>query len=124
MTLRSYLWGIRVSATAALAAWILVILQVDPEKTGIVGQGLFYATTMLLLAGIFVLFFTWLRKNLGGNDHEAFVHIGISFRQGILMAMLTCLLLVLQQFRVLTWWDGALVIAGVFLIELYFLTRK
>lgn len=124
MTLRSYLWGIRISVLAVLIAWSLVVMQVDPEKAGALGQGLFYATTLLLLAGIFVLFFTWLRKNVRGGEHEAFAHIGISFRQGILMAILTCLLLAFQQHRILTWWDGALVVAGIFLVELYFLTKR
>jgi len=33
-------------------------------------------------------------------------------------------LLFLQQNRLLTWWDGALAVAGIFLVELYFLTRR
>jgi hypothetical protein len=40
------------------------------------------------------------------------------------LAILTTLLLIFQQYRMLTWWDSALSVAGIFLIELYFLTKK
>ncbi|MDD5397200.1 MAG: hypothetical protein PHW24_04045 [Candidatus Moranbacteria bacterium] len=124
MKLKSYLWGIRISAAATLAAWILIVKQVDPEKAGAIGQILFYGSTFLLLSGLFILFFSWLRRHVGGNEETALIYIGVSFRQGILMSVLAIFLLFLQQNRVLTWWDGALSVAGIFLVELYFLTRK
>ena len=108
----------------SFAAWFLVIKQVDPEKTGLAGQLLFFGSTLLFLSGIFILFFTWMRRAIQGSEDVALINIGISFRQGILMAMLLCLLLLLQQYRILTWWDGALSVAGILLIELYFLTRR
>jgi len=124
MMLKSYLWGIRISTVISFAVWVLVIKQVDPEKAGAVGQLLFFASALLFLSGLFVLFFTWLRRAAGGSEDVAFAYIGVSFRQGILMAILLCLLLSLQQHRVLTWWDGALTVGGILLVELYFLTRK
>ncbi|KKP93014.1 MAG: hypothetical protein UR99_C0060G0001 [Candidatus Moranbacteria bacterium GW2011_GWD2_36_12] len=124
MTLRSYLWIIRTGVIAMLAAWILVIKQVDPEKTGAIGQAIFFVATFLLLAGVFVLFFTWLRRSIGGDEKTALAYIGMSFRQGVLMSVLVVALLFLQQNRLLTWWDGALAVAGIFLVELYFLTRR
>lgn len=124
MTLKSYLWGIRISALASFGAWVLVVKQVDPEKSGITGILLFYASTFLFLAGLLILFFTWIRRKTGRDDKIAFAYLGVSFRQGILLSLLSIALLVLQQYKMLTWWDGALVIAGVFLVELYFLTRK
>ena len=124
MTLKSYLWGIRISTAISFAAWVLVLKQIDPEKNGLPGQLLFFVTALLFLSGLFILFFTWMRKATSGYEEVASSNIGISFRQGILMAMLVCLLLVLQQYRILTWWDGALSVAGILLIELYFLTRR
>jgi ABC-type Fe3+-siderophore transport system permease subunit len=124
MTLKPYLWGIRISTAISFAAWVLVIRQVDPEKTGIIGQVLFFGSTFLLLAGVFILFFSWLRRHVGGNEETALIYIGVSFRQGVLMSVLAIILLFLQQNRVLTWWDGALTVAGIFLVELYFLTRR
>jgi hypothetical protein len=124
MTLKSYLWGMRISAVTAFAAWFLVALYIDPEKSGIAGQTLFYASAFLFLAGLAILFFTWLRRKTGGKDEVALVYVGVSFRQGILTALLIIGLLIFQQYRILTWWDGALLVAGIFLVELYFLTRK
>jgi formate hydrogenlyase subunit 3/multisubunit Na+/H+ antiporter MnhD subunit len=123
MTLKSYLWGIRSSTAISFAALALVIKQVDPQKTGIAGQLLFFISALLFLSGTFVLLFTWLRRATSGDEEVALAYIGVSFRQGILMAILLCLLLVLQQNRILTWWDGALTVAGILLVELYFLTR-
>jgi len=51
-------------------------------------------------------------------------NIILSLRQGILLALLATSLLVLQGLRMLLWWDGLLTVAGVFLIELYFLSRE
>jgi hypothetical protein len=114
----------RVATAASFAAWILVLKQIDPEKSGIAGQLLFYASTFLFCAGLGILFFTWLRRKVGGNDETAFAHLGVSFRQGILVALLVVILLIFQQYRILAWWDGALAVAGIFLVELYFLTRR
>lgn len=123
MTFRSYLWGMRVSTLFALAGWILVLFNIDPEKSGAVGQFLFYGSTFLLFSGIFILFFTWLGKKSDGETAEV-VHISVSFRQGVLLSLLTLILLFFQQNRILTWWDGLLAVAGIFLIELYFLSHK
>ena len=124
MTLKSYLWGIRLSVIITLAALILVLRQIDPEKSGIVGQLFFYASAFLFFAALLILFFTWLRRKVSGDDENAFAYLGMSFRQGVLMSILIVGLLILQQYRVLVWWDGLLSAAGIFLIELYFLTRK
>ncbi|NTW27216.1 MAG: hypothetical protein HGA36_02760 [Candidatus Moranbacteria bacterium] len=124
MTLKSYLWGIRISTAISFAACALVVKQIDPQKTGMAGKLLFFISALLFLSGLFVLFFTWMRRAVGGDEQTALANIGVSFRQGILMAVLACLLLFLQQYRILTWWDGALAVAGILLVELYFLTKK
>ena len=124
MTLKSYLWGIRLSVIITLAALILVLRQIDPEKSGIIGQLFFYASAFLFFTALLILFFTWLRRRIGGDNEDAFAYLGMSFRQGVLMSLLIIGLLILQQYRVLVWWDGLLSAAGIFLIELYFLTRK
>lgn len=124
MTLRSYLWGMRLAFVASLAVLILVIKQIDPDVSGIIGQVLFFAAAFFFLASLFILFFTWLRKKISSDEESVVVHLGISFRQGVLLALLVTILLLAQRFRVLIWWDGALAVAGILLAELYFLTRK
>ncbi|MCD6149729.1 hypothetical protein J7J13_03025 [bacterium] len=122
MTLKSYLWGMRISAALSVAAWSAVVYNINPEEAGIVGQILFYLSLFLALAGIFILFLTWSRRKISGNE-RAFAHLGMSFRQGVLLSVLANTLLAFQSFRILTWWDGLLLVAGIFIIELYFLSR-
>lgn len=122
MTLKSYLWGMRISTVLSVAAWIAVIYNVNPEETGIIGQALFYLSLFLALAGVFILFLTWARRKILGSDW-AFAHLGMSFRQGILFSALANALLIFQSLKILTWWDGLLLVAGIFIIELYFLSK-
>lgn len=124
MTLKSYLWGMRISTLLSFLAWMLVIWYVDPRSSGMVGPLLFYGIALLFLSSLLINFLTWSRRKMQGGDEIALAYLAVSFRQGILLAILAILLLVLQSFRVLTWWDGLLVAAGIFLVELYFLTRK
>lgn len=124
MTLRSYLWGMRISTLLSFLAWLLVVWQIDPIKAGVMGQLFFYVATLFFLSGLFILFFTWSRGKFSGGSEVAFAYVSVSFRQGILLALLAVIILFLQSLRVLTWWDGLLVVAGICLVELYFLTRR
>src|SRR4030042_6222257 len=122
MTLGLYLWGVRISALLALAAWGAVVMLINPQESGMFGQTVFYLSLFFALSGIFILFLAWLRKITSGGEMP-FIYVGMSFRQGILLAALAIILLMLQSFKALTWWDGLLAVAAVFLAELYFLSR-
>ena len=122
MTLKSYIWGMRIVTLFSIIATGFVLKYVDPETTGITGKILFYLVLFFALSGILNLFLLFLRKRIT-NSENAFANVGLSFRQGALLALLAIGLLILQSFRMLVWWDGMLLLAGVFLIELYFLSR-
>ena len=124
MTLKIYLWGMRIGWIVSLMTWILVLTHVDPEKSGVLGWLFFYVSLFLFLASTLVLMLTWIWRKSQKEEDEAMLYIGVSFRQGILLALLFNVLLLFQQYRMLTWWDGALSVAGIFLVELYFLTRR
>jgi hypothetical protein len=124
MTLKSYLLGMKIGAVLAFSAWLLILTNFDPIESGMFGKILFYGSLLLSLSAIFILILTWLRKKATVGEEIAFAYVGASFRQGVLLALLTVILLILQSMRVLVWWDGLLVTAGVFLMELYFLTRR
>ncbi len=124
MTLKTYLWAIRIGTLLSVGAFATVLFFVDPEVSGLAGQALFYGSLMLALSGIFILFLTWSRLKLDHDRENMAVVLGTGFRQGILLAILAAIILLLQSYRVLTWWDGLLVVAGVLLVELYFLTRR
>ena len=122
MSLRAYLWGLKLSTFLALIGWGLIVFYVDPERSGLAGQALFYASLFLVLTGIFATFLVLIRKQKVEGEEQLF-HIGMSLRQGLFLALLAIILLLMQHFRVLIWWDGLLVVAGVLLLELYFLSR-
>lgn len=122
MSLKAYLWGLKISTILALSAWGLTLFWVDPQKGGWVGQVLFFASLFLALSGIFALILTVSRKRIVDSEERLF-HVGMSLRQGLLLSALTVVLLIMQHFGVLLWWDGLLAVAGILLVELYFLSR-
>lgn len=123
MTLRLYLWGLKIGALVSLIGWLVVIFNVDPLKDGPIGLVLFYGSLFLFLATILIVLFTAFRKPADSGETDA-RYLQISFRQGLLLATLGIIFLVMQSYRVLVWWDGLLVIAGMLLIELYFLMKQ
>lgn len=122
MTIRAYLWGMRLCTLATLAALGLVVFHIDPAKDGIPGHLLFYITLFFSITGIATLFLFWLRRIFSGGA-EPGAGVGVSLRQGALIAFVVCVLLLLQSFRLLVWWDGGIVVAGILLIELWFLSK-
>ena len=122
MSIRAYIWGLLVSTILALVAWIFVIFYIDPGESGIIGKIFFYASLFLFLSGLLVTFFVWLRKRFIGED-VAVETIGLSFRQGILLSTFSVIIIILFGLKYLVWWNGLLVLAGIFLAELYFLSK-
>ena len=123
MTLRSYIWGIRTINLISLCALSLVIYFVDPEKSGWGGILSFYIALFFFLAGFFNLLLILLRK--AGLGSEASIRgLRLSFRQGILLAVLSIGILILQSQRILFWWDALFIFGVVFIIELCFLSKE
>jgi len=102
---------------------VLIVYYIDPNSGGVIGKLLFYLVLFFFSSGLFSLILLWLRRKII-SEETAFSNVGLSFRQGILLALLISGLMVMQSFRILVWWDGLLLLAGIFLIELYFLSRN
>jgi len=122
MTVRSYLWGMRLSALAALVALGAVVYYVDPFHDGILGQALFYISLFFSITGLATLFLFWIRRRWNANE-AVYQNVGVSFRQGMLVALAVSGMFLLQSFRLLLWWDAGLVITAVLLVELWFLSK-
>ena len=122
MTLKSYAWGMCLVSLFSFIALSLAITYIDPEKSGIAGQVIFYLIFFFLLSSLINLLLLWIRKRALGNEAAA-LNVGLSLRQGILIALFVIGLLILQSMRILIWWDGLLLLAGIFIVELYFLSR-
>lgn len=123
MSLKTYIWSLIMSTFLALGAWLFVLFNIDPYESGIVGQIFFYFSFWLFVLGISVNILVWLRVKFFGSE-QAVETMGLSFRQGFLLSSLALTLLILRANEYLIWWVGLLIIAGFFLVELYFLSRE
>jgi len=123
MSLKAYIWSLILSTFLALGAWVFVLFNIDPFDAGIVGQIFFYFSLWLFLLGVFVNILTWLRVRFLGGE-QAVETMGLSFRQGFLLALLLITLLVLWASGFFVWWVALLVTAGFFLVELFFLSKE
>jgi hypothetical protein len=119
---RGYLWLIRTIGFVAFLSLSFIVVKIEPEKD-ILKKIFFYLAFFFLLSSLFNLFFLRLRRKIMRGELVG-ENIMLSFRQGMLLAILATSLLVLQGLRMLLWWDGLLIVAGIFLIELYFLSSR
>jgi len=112
----------RFSTLVALVALGLVVYYVNPFRDGVLGQTLFYISLFFSITGAATLFLFWLRRKFANNE-TVYLNVGVSFRQGMLVALAVSLMFLLQSLRLLVWWDGGLIVAGVLLVELWFLSK-
>lgn len=119
MSLQGYLLGLKMSTLFAFSAWAGVVLYIDPETAGIFGKSLFFITLFLWLSGVFTLVLTWLQRRLC-DDERAARSLGANMRQSMFVSCVLLLLLALQYFKVLAFWNGLLIGVAFLLIELYF----
>ena len=123
MDIRSYIWTSRFLTFVFLVVFGLVVTYINPETSGLQGKVFFYLSLFLFLAGLFNFFLLFFRKKMMDRE-TAELNARLSLRQGVLLALLVPGLLILQSFRMLVWWDGLILVAGIFLVELYFLSRN
>lgn len=123
MSLKAYIWSLIFSTTLALSAWLFVLFNIDPYESGLLGQIFFYFSFWLFVLGVLVNILVWLRvRFLGGV--QAMETMSLSFRQGFLLSSLFVALLILKANDYLVWWLGLLLVAGIFLMELFFLSKE
>src|SRR3989344_8733594 len=110
MTLRQYLILMSVGAAICWVAWFFVLGSVDPSQAGFFGFLFFYSSLFLALAGTFSVIGFLIKKIVLKNDQIVFHHVKSTFRQGMLVAGVIVLGLILLQTKLLTWWNGALLV--------------
>jgi hypothetical protein len=86
---------------------------------------IFEASLFFGLWASFSLLLFWLRtlKIKDPRRKEMNSLVGVSIRQGFLLALIFLVLLIMQSFGILVWWDGLLAVGAILLVELYFLAR-
>lgn len=125
MTLRQYLILMSVGAAICWLAWFFVLGSIAPEQAEFFGFLFFYASLFLALAGTFSVIGFLIKKIILKNDQIVFHHVKSTFRQGMLAAGVIILGLILLQIKLLTWWNGILLILLLAVVEgIIFTNRK
>ncbi len=122
MTLKKYLFGIALSTLFCFVAFILVLLYVDPYNTSFVGYVSFYASLFFANIGAFTLIGFYVRIWSSGNE-VVYAHVAPAFRQAIFLSIVIVGSLLLQSFRLLSWWDAILFVLSIVLLEFFFMSR-
>ncbi len=132
MQYRSLLWILRFIALIAFFGVLYFVFYLSPYVSQISFDLItwnivvFEIILLIFLSAIFSILLFWIRrigrKGLVKNEKMLFMGI-ISIRQGILLGFCAIILLVLQSFNILTWWDGLLAVGAILMLELYFLVK-
>ena len=132
MSHRFFLWGMRILVVISFFLILLTLVFLSPYsdfnfycQPVLVNILIFEISLFLFLLAGFSLFLFWSRtvksKNLKSKELDFLAEV--SFRQGFFLALAVLILLIMQSFQVLIWWDGLLVIGAIIMAELYFLAR-
>jgi len=123
MSLRSYIIIMLIATIACFLAVLAVINFFDPYTGGLFVQSLFYLSLFLALVGSFALIGLVVRL-IFINDKLVFKKVIASFRQGIWLSLLACLCLYLSKLKMLDWKYLILLVLGLALLELFFISYK
>ena len=101
----------------SVAAFISVLLFIDPFAASPIQHIFFYITLFLACIGLFTLGGLSFRKRFAPG---MFVEqLRISARQSILLAFMVISLLALQSFGLLYWWVGLTLILFIITVEIF-----
>ncbi len=124
MTITRYSIILSVCCAICWAAWILVLIFINPFEAGILGLFLFYISLAFSLGSLLSLFGIWVRIKLLKKDEVPQKSISLASRQAILFTFIIIMALILQSQRYLTWWLMLIVISFTTVIELFFISYK
>lgn len=95
-----------------------VILENGESQINLLSIIGIYISLFIFFTGLFSTIFFWFRDKIT-SPKELYILAITSLRQGILMGILICTLLLLQSLNLLIWWDAFLIIVAIILIEMY-----
>ena len=124
MTLRSYLISMIAGTLAAWAGVGMILGLTDPTDARAVVLFIFYAALFLALTGTLSLIGFGLRIWLLKQHYFVSRQVLVAFRQAMLLSLLLITALILQSKGILTWWNGALILGALTLLESFFITAK
>lgn len=123
MTLKIYISGIVLATILSGAAFFLILGFFSPDDADIYLLSLLFFSLFIFLSGLFSLVGFYFRKR-NNKIQPAFNFVGISFRQGMLLALLLTGCLALRTYQFFWWWSGLILLILICLIEFNFLRRE
>lgn len=121
MTLRTYLLLFTFATVLAWVGWMTILVQIDPTVADGIMLFAFYVSFFIALFGLFSLvgffFRVWFSE-----ETRMFTHLGVSSRQGALLAGFLSVLLFLQAGGYLFWWNMLLLLLAIVIIEYFFIS--
>src|SRR3989344_4748962 len=109
MTIKTFIIGAAACAVLGLGLWLLVLFFLDPTQAGAVGDALFFLCLFLTLASLASLVGFAARRALHVRQLASY-SVRTALRQGIMLALFVCLLLLLVRLRVYQWWVAIILI--------------
>ena len=124
MTLRQYLLIMSLGTILSWGAVGLIMRTFYPTDIQSTVLIIFYISLFLALVGTFSLAGFILRIFLLKQQLLVSRHVAISFRQGILLALLLIVALILQSKSMLSWWSALLAVLALTILEFFFISTK
>ena len=123
MTLKQLILIVTLATIFCWLIWGMVLFQVDPSTSDMPGFFLFYFSLFFSLLGSAFLVSFGVRKIFNKLDME-YKLVGVSFRQSCFFALTGVGVLFLQSKNLLTWWNILLLVIGLGILELFFLSYR
>ena len=128
MNLSVLLAGLVLATLLAGACLAAILVYFDPTVSGSLIFILFYLSLLITSTGIFTLIGLFIRRisqkrRFPVLPSRAIRQLEVSFRQGLLLAVILIAALILQSQRVLAWWHLIILVGLVGLAE-WWLARR
>lgn len=108
MNLKQYLATMIFSTLLCWAAWVFVIINIDPFQTGAMGFAFFYISLFFALIGTISLMIFGIYRLFGVREMPLFRHVRMSFRTACVLSVLALVGLYLQSMSVLGMFNALL----------------
>ncbi len=128
MNLSVLLAGLVFATLLAGACLTAILIYFDPTVSGSLVFVLFYLSLLITSTGIFTLIGLFIRRISQKRKFpllpsRAIRQLEVSFRQGLLLAIILLAVLILQSQRILAWWHLIILVGLVGLAE-WWLARR
>ena len=116
--MNSLLFGISASALLSVTSLLVILFRVSPLTAPAYALPAFFVSVLLSISSIATLGLLFLWRMLPIHSWDLAKIVSVSLRQGIMLGIGTCILLIFHVLGMLTWWIAIVIYAVFVLIEL------